>query len=50
MRNIELAQTLFEKGKISDYIPEETYKAVSEILKWLEDDGRRRNSDLELFR
>lgn len=35
MRNVPLAQTLFEKGKISEYIPEETYQAVSEILKWL---------------
>jgi type III secretion protein U len=35
MRNIELAHTLYQKGKISEYIPEETYKAVSEILKWL---------------
>jgi type III secretion protein U len=35
MRNVELAQQLFEKGKISEYIPEETYQAVAEILKWL---------------
>lgn len=35
MRNVPLAHTLYEKGKISDYIPEETYQAVAEILKWL---------------
>jgi len=35
MRNIELARTLFEKGKIGDYIPEETYQVVAEILKWI---------------
>ncbi len=35
MRNVELAHTLYQKGKMSEYIPEETYKAVSEILKWL---------------
>jgi type III secretion protein U len=35
MRNVVLAQILYEKGKISDYIPEETYQAVAEILKWL---------------
>jgi type III secretion protein U len=35
MRNVELAQTLYQKGKISEYIPEETYQAVAEILKWL---------------
>ena len=36
MRNVSLAQILFEKGKISEYIPEETYQAVAEILRWLE--------------
>lgn len=36
MRNVTLAQTLFEKGKISEYIPEDTYQAVAEILRWLE--------------
>jgi len=35
MRNVDLAQTLYQKGKISEYIPEETYRAVAEILKWL---------------
>lgn len=35
MRNVELAWTLYQKGKIGEYIPEETYRAVSEILKWL---------------
>jgi len=35
MRNVPLAHTLYEKGKISEYIPEETYQAVAEILKWL---------------
>ena len=35
MRNVELAQSLFEKGEIGDYIPEETYQAVSEISRGL---------------
>ncbi|MGH2638848.1 MAG: EscU/YscU/HrcU family type III secretion system export apparatus switch protein, partial [Rhabdochlamydiaceae bacterium] len=35
MRNVNLAQTLFQKGKIGDYIPEETYEAMAEILQWL---------------
>jgi len=35
MRNVPLAHTLFEKGKIGDYIPEETFQAVAEILQWL---------------
>ena len=35
MRNIDLAQQLYKKGKISDYIPLDAYKAVAEILKWI---------------
>jgi type III secretion protein U len=35
MRNVTLAQTLFRKGKIGDYVPEETYEAIAEILQWL---------------
>jgi type III secretion protein U len=35
MRNVTLAQTLFRKGKIGEYVPEETYEAIAEILQWL---------------
>ena len=35
MRNVNLAQTLFRKGKIGEYVPEETYEAIAEILQWL---------------
>lgn len=35
MRNVELAQQLFEEGSISGFIPEDTYSAVAEILRWL---------------
>ena len=36
MRNVDLARELYTKGTISHYIPEGTYGAVAEILKWLE--------------
>ncbi len=36
MRNVTLAHTLFEKGAINQFVPEETYQAIAEILKWLE--------------
>jgi type III secretion protein U len=36
MRNVELAQLLYAKGAINQYIPQETYQAVAEILRWLE--------------
>lgn len=35
MRNPSLAYDLTAKGKIGDYIPEETYEAIAEILQWL---------------
>ena len=50
MRNVTLAQTLFQKGKISEYIPEETYQAVAEILRWLEGIETLETAGLELFK
>ncbi len=50
MRNVTLAQTLFEKGKISEYIPEDTYQAVAEILRWLEGIETLETSGVELFK
>jgi type III secretion protein U len=50
MRNVTLAQILFEKGRISDYIPEETYQAVAEILRWLEGLETLETTGLELFK
>ncbi len=47
MRNVILAQMLFEKGKIGDYIPEETFQAVAEILQWLKG---LEGPETELFR
>lgn len=35
MRNVDLARELYTKGSISHYIPEDTYDAVAEILKWI---------------
>jgi len=36
MRNVPLAQELYNKGRIGQYIPEETYEAIAEVLKWLD--------------
>ncbi|OGN61873.1 MAG: EscU/YscU/HrcU family type III secretion system export apparatus switch protein [Chlamydiae bacterium RIFCSPHIGHO2_12_FULL_49_11] len=35
MRNVDLARTLYYKGSIGDYVPEETYNAIAAVLKWL---------------
>lgn len=50
MRNVELARELYTKGKISDYIPEDTYQAVAEILKWIESLEENPDMNTELFR
>ncbi len=50
MRNVALAQTLFEKGEIHQYIPEETYEAVAEILRWLEGLDDLETAGSELFK
>ncbi|MCH9613244.1 MAG: Yop proteins translocation protein U [Chlamydiia bacterium] len=36
MRNVELAQELFETAEIGGFVPEDTYEAIAEILRWLE--------------
>jgi len=50
MRNVDLARELYARGEISGYIPEDTYDAVAEILKWIK--SLEENPDLneELFR
>ena len=51
MRNIELAQTLYYKGKASEYVPEETYEAIAEILKWIAslEEESKKEEQLEIF-
>ncbi len=50
MRNVDLARELYSKGKISDYIPEETYEAVAEILKWIDSLEENPDVNVELFK
>lgn len=50
MRNVDLARELYRKGKISDYIPEETYPAVAEILKWIESLEKDSETNPDLFK
>ena len=50
MRNVDLARELYSKGKISDYIPEHTYEAVAEILKWIKSLEENPDMNTELFR
>lgn len=35
MRNIPLAHKLWEEGEIYEYVPEDTYEAIAEILRWV---------------
>lgn len=50
MRNVDLARELYSKGKISDYIPEDTYSAVAEILKWIQSLDENPDVNVELFK
>lgn len=35
VRNIKLAHKLWEDGEIHEYVPEDTYEALAEILRWI---------------
>ncbi len=35
VRNVPLAHKLWETGELYDFIPEETYQAVAEVLRWV---------------
>jgi type III secretion YscU/HrpY family protein len=50
MRNVELARELYSKGEIANYIPEDTYPAVAEILKWISSLEENPDVNLELFK
>lgn len=36
IRNIPLAHELWEKGEVYEFVPEETYEALAEILRWID--------------
>lgn len=50
MRNVDLARELYSKGKISDYVPEDTYEAIAEILKWIDSLEENPDANVELFK
>lgn len=50
MRNVDLAQDLFNKGRVNDYVPEDTYKAIAEILKWIDALEENPDYNVELFK
>ena len=35
LRNIPLAHTLWDEGDLYEYVPEKTYQAIAEILRWV---------------
>ena len=35
LRNIPLAHKLWDEGELYEYVPEETYEALAEILRWV---------------
>jgi len=49
MRNPILAQELYNKGQIGHYVPEETYEAIAEVLKWIDQLEDKSEYNLEIF-
>jgi len=49
LRNIPLAHKLWDEGDIYEYVPEETYEALAEILRWVASlkDGSEMQEPLE---
>lgn len=35
LRNIPLAHTLWDEGSLYEFVPEETYEALAEVLRWV---------------
>lgn len=35
VRNIKLAHSLWNEGEVYEYVPEESYEAIAEILRWI---------------
>lgn len=50
LRNIPLAHKLWDEGELYEYVPEETYEALAEILRWvasLKEGGTEMSEPLE---
>lgn len=49
LRNISLAHKLWDEGEIYQYVPEETYEALAEILRWVDSlkDGSQMGDTLQ---
>lgn len=52
MRNVDLAHILYYKSTVGGYVPEETYEAIAEILKWIAklEEEKAEENILELFK
>lgn len=50
MRNVPLAQDLFNKGQPGQYIPEQSYRAVAEILRWLNQLEKEKEEIPDIFK
>lgn len=35
VRNIKLARKLWDEGEVHEFVPEETYEAIAEIIRWI---------------
>jgi len=50
MRNVPLAHELYDQGQISQFVPEETYEAIAEVLKWIAELEQKEKVETEIFK
>jgi type III secretion protein U len=48
LRNIPLAHQLWEKSEVFEYIPEDTYDAIAEILRWISSMEAKAKLEMEI--
>lgn len=50
LRNIPLAHKLWEDGEVFEYVPEDTYEALAEVIRWVSalKDGTEMEESIEL--
>ncbi|CDZ80700.1 Yop proteins translocation protein U [Candidatus Rubidus massiliensis] len=48
IRNIPLAHNLFENGELNEYVPEDTYEAIAEILRWIANLDKQQSGEVNI--
>ena len=49
MRNIKLAHKLWDDGELYEFVPEDTYEAIAEILRWIASFTATENANMNML-